>query len=262
MKTAKAFVKTFDKLTVQEGYSPQHVFNWDETVLFLEKLTRRTYTTAEEKRLPGHNPMRTGLPLHSGDCKVKPLLVYHFNTPRAFKTHKVTKENLYVLWRANRKAWVRRQLFIEWINVCFGSSGKKYLEEKRHPMKYQLVLDNALAHSPALDEDRCFEIIESTNLTLRQFWKEHFDIHICLKIIDQAWQEVSRHTLNSAWKSMSLEVDEANIDELIEEHQEEFTTDDVKELKAMRVNVVQEDCSEGEEDDALTKAEIKDGLDG
>ncbi|XP_068238457.1 tigger transposable element-derived protein 1-like [Palaemon carinicauda] len=155
---------------------------------------------------------------------------------------------------------------------------------------------------------RCFEIIESTNLTLRQFWKEHFDVVICLKMIDQAWQEILRPTLNSAWKklwhdavsardlegfhadkiedysenvddpepvaqaevaeiitlgkSMDLEVDEADINELIQEHQEELTTNDLKELEAMRGNIIQEECSWGEEDEPLTTAKIKEGLDG
>ncbi|XP_068213307.1 tigger transposable element-derived protein 1-like [Palaemon carinicauda] len=169
----------------------------------------------EEKRLPGHNPMKDRLTpalsaFASGDCKVKPLLVYRSDTPRTFKTHK-----------------------------------------------------------------RCLEIIESINLALRQFWKEHFDIVICLKIIDQSWQEVLRRSLNSArkklWpdadsaqdfeglhavqaeddsevaeiitlgKSVGLEVDEANIDELIEEHHEELKMDDLKDLEAMQVNVVQEE---------------------
>ncbi|XP_068238625.1 tigger transposable element-derived protein 1-like [Palaemon carinicauda] len=89
----------------------------------------------------------------SGDCKVKPLLVYHSNTHRAFKTHKVPKKNLNVSWRANGKAWVTRQLFIEWINICLGRIVKKYLEEKRLPMKGLLVLDNAPAHPLALDKD-------------------------------------------------------------------------------------------------------------
>ncbi|XP_068207462.1 tigger transposable element-derived protein 1-like [Palaemon carinicauda] len=36
-KAAKAFVKMFDELTVREGYSPQQVFNCDETEIFWNK---------------------------------------------------------------------------------------------------------------------------------------------------------------------------------------------------------------------------------
>ncbi|GFU39072.1 tigger transposable element-derived protein 1 [Nephila pilipes] len=91
---------------------------------------------------------------------------------------------------------------------------------------------------------RCFEVTENTNLTLREFWKNHYNIVICLKLIDIAWQGVTKSTLNSAWRklwpdvvlkqegfeefkpieeeivsigrSMVLEVDEADVADLIE----------------------------------------------
>ncbi|XP_068208363.1 tigger transposable element-derived protein 1-like [Palaemon carinicauda] len=206
-------------------------------------------------------------------------------------------------------------------------------------MECLLVLDNAPAHTPGLDEDIVAEysfmkvlylppnttplfqpmdqqvISNFKKLYTKYLFKICFDnfgrsllIVICLKMIDQSWQEVSRRTLNSAlkklWpdavsaqnfegfhadqaeddsenvddpepvarsevpeivtlrKSTDLEVDEADIDNLIEEHQEALITDGLKDLEAMRVNVVQEEFNGGEEDDPLTTAEIKEGLDG
>ena len=81
---------------------------------------------------------------------------------------------------------------------------------------------------------------------------------ICLKLIDIAWQGVTKRTLNSAWRklwpdvvlerdfegfepieeeivsigrSMGLEVDEADVADLVEEHAEELTTEELKELQ-------------------------------
>ena len=56
-------------------------------------MPRRTYIMAEEK-MPGYKPMKDRLTLTlcanvSGDCKIKPLLVYHLENPRAFKSHKI-----------------------------------------------------------------------------------------------------------------------------------------------------------------------------
>ncbi|XP_068222113.1 tigger transposable element-derived protein 1-like [Palaemon carinicauda] len=56
-KAPEAFVKTLDKLTRQEGCSSQQVSNCDKTGLFWKKMLRRTFITAEKKRLPGHKPM-------------------------------------------------------------------------------------------------------------------------------------------------------------------------------------------------------------
>ncbi|XP_068211841.1 tigger transposable element-derived protein 1-like [Palaemon carinicauda] len=215
----------------------------------------RTFITAEEKRLPGHKSMKDQLTLAlcanaSGDCKVKPLLVYHSENARAFKSQRILKEKLQVMWRANAKAWVTQHFFTEWVNMCFGLAGKKYgpaakkyLAERNLPLKCLLVLDNGPGHPSGLEEDildefrfikvlylppnttpllqpidqqvisnfeklymkhlfkKCFDVTDNTNLTLREFWKEHFIVH-CLKIIDDAWLDVTRCTLNSAWKKL------------------------------------------------------------
>ena len=274
----------------------------------------------------------------SGDCKIKPLLVYHSENPRAFKAHKILKEKLQVLWRANAKAWVTRQFFVEWVNLVFGPAVKRYLEENNLPIKCLLILDNAPAHPLGLEDDileefsfikvlylppnttsilqpmdqqvisnfkklytkhlfkRCFDITENTQLTLREFWKQHFDIVVCLKIIVMAWQEGTRRTLNAAWrklwpdavapqdfegfevelegkvdpevdeivslgKCMGLEVNDEDIDELIQEHHEELSTEELRELEVMQHTAVQEEFIKDEEEAAIIPtARIKDIL--
>lgn len=94
VKAAEDFLKTFSELMETKGFIPQHVFNCDETGLFWKKMPNRTYITAEEKMMPGHKPMKDRLTLAlcanaNGDCKIKPLLVYHSENPRAFKSHKI-----------------------------------------------------------------------------------------------------------------------------------------------------------------------------
>ncbi|XP_070592821.1 tigger transposable element-derived protein 1-like [Erythrolamprus reginae] len=311
------------------------IFNCDETGLFWKKMPRRTFITAEEKSLPGHKPMKDRLTLAlcanaSGDCKVKPLLVYHSENPRAFKTHKILKERLHVLWRSNARAWVTRQFFVDWVNLAFGPTVKEYLLANELPLQALLLLDNAPGHPPALQDDileefqfvkvvflppnttsilqpmdqqvianfkklytkhlfrRCFDVTENTNLTLREFWKDHFNIVSCLNIIDLAWQEVSRRNLNSAWKKlwsaavaprdsveteditetdtpleeivslgkcMGLQVDEGDINELVEEHEEPLSTEDLKALHEMQqMEMTQEMSSSEEEMQELPKA--------
>ncbi|KAL4009339.1 hypothetical protein ACER0C_003191 [Sarotherodon galilaeus] len=272
-KAAEEFVKKFEELINQEGYIPQQVFNCDETGLFWKKMPRRTYITMEEIKMPGHKPMKDRLTLAlcanaSGDCKVKPLLVYHSENPRAFKKHKILKERLEVMWRSNPKAW-----------------------ENDLPMKCLLIIDNAPAHPSGLEDDILEEfsfikvlflppnttpllqpmdqqvisnLKKLTQLTLKEFWKYHFDIVACLKLISLAWREVSRRTLNCAWRklwpdvvaprdfegfeggpqpevkveeivnlgtALGLEVDEEDINDLVHEHQEELSTAELQERR-------------------------------
>lgn len=339
-KAAEKFAAEFQKLMVSDFYLPQQVFNCDETGLFWKKMPKRTYITEEENALPGHKTMKDRLSLllcanASGDFKVKPLLVYHSENPRAFKKCKVQKSQLNVMWKSNSKAWVTRILFVEWINEVFGPAVKKFLLDKNLPLIALLVMDNAPAHPPNLEDDlledlefikvkflppnttpllqpmdqqvisnfkklytkalfqRCFEVTEGTNLTLREFWKNHFHIVDCLKIIDKAWDGVTKRTLNSAWrklwsncvlghdfegfsheqkspvvdeivslgKTMGLEVDEDDIQELVEEHGQELTTDELMDLHREQHQEVVEEISSEEEDkkteESLSSNEIR-----
>ncbi|GFS82554.1 tigger transposable element-derived protein 1 [Nephila pilipes] len=242
------------------------------------------------------------------------------------------KEKLQVLWRASSKAWVTCQFFIEWMNIVFGPSEKKYLIDNGLPLKCVLLLDNAPAQPPDLEDDlldkfkfikivylppntistlqlmdqqvisnfkklftkhlfkRCFEVTENTNLTLREFWKNHYNIVICLKLIDIAWQGVTKRTLNSAWRklwpdvlkregfegfepieeeivsigrSKGLEVDEADVADLIEEYAEELTMEELKELQKISHSGVMMELGSEEEvesEEKLTSHEISDIL--
>ncbi|XP_068245377.1 tigger transposable element-derived protein 1-like [Palaemon carinicauda] len=69
------------------------------------------------------------------------------------------------------------------------------------PMDQQVIANFKKLYTKHLFR-RCFEVTESTQLTLHEFWMAHFDIVQCLKMINIAWNEVSRRTLNSSWKKL------------------------------------------------------------
>lgn len=338
---AEKFVPEFKKFVDKERLSPQQVFNCDETGLFWKKLPNRTYITKEEKCLPGHKPMKDRLTLllcanASGDCKIKPLLVYHSENPRPFKKNGVQKSKLSVMWRANKKAWTTRQFFTEWFVEVFAPAVKTYLIEKNLPLKALLLMDNAPAHPPGVEEElgkgykfsevmflppnttpliqpmdqnviasfkklytkalfeRCFEVTSETELTLREFWKNHFNILHCLRLIDKAWGQVSVRSLQSAWKNLwptcvtakdfegfepsvqesavvedivslgraiGIEVDSDDVEELVQAHSEDLTTDELRQLHQEQLQEVTEELSSGEEEgnskERVSTAEIK-----
>lgn len=332
-KCAEDFATEFGGFVHAEGYVPQQVFNCDETGLFWKKMPSRTFITKEEKKKPGHKPMKDRLTLllcsnASGDFRVKPLLVYHSENPRAFKH--VNKFQLGVQWRANPKARMTRQIFVDWVNEVFGPSVKKYLSEHNLPQRALLVLDDAPAHPPGLQESisedfrfievkflppnttpllqpmnqqvianfkklytkavfkKCFDVTSDTELTLKEFWKSQFNILHSVGLIVKSWQEVSNRTLNSAWrklypeavpesksgglgeepdsvvedivsmgKSMGLEVNDEDIEELVEEHNQDLTTEELQELHREQQKVFMEKVSSEEEKVEITSAEIR-----
>lgn len=86
----------------------------------------------------------------SGNCKLKPLAVYHSLKPRAFKN--IDTQTLPVIWKANKKAWVTRVIFLEWFKENLIPEAKVYLEKLKIPFKVLLLLDNAPGHPVDLNE--------------------------------------------------------------------------------------------------------------
>ncbi|XP_056416091.1 tigger transposable element-derived protein 1-like [Hyla sarda] len=282
----------------------------------------------------GHKPMKDRLTLlvganASGDFKLKPMLVYHSDTPRVFKQKKIIKANLGVFWRCNKKAWVTRHVFNEWAIEVFCPSVKAYLERNRLPLKAILLLDNAPGHDPALAESleaqfsfitvkflppnttpllqpmdqqvisnfkklytkkmftKCSDATEADkNLTIKEFWKTQFTILDCVRLIVSAWNDVSIRVLNSAWKplwpsvvhkadvsvaqedsieteivtlgqAMGLEVDEDDVEEMIQDHEVELTTEELIELENSTEHVSGEE-DHCEDDHVVTVQELKD----
>ena len=77
----------------------------------------RTYISKEEKCAPGFKAAKDRMILlpgdnTAGDLKLKPLLVYLAETPRAMKGY--SKAHLPVVWHSNKKGWVTRIVFEEW----------------------------------------------------------------------------------------------------------------------------------------------------
>ncbi|XP_053336861.1 diphthine methyltransferase isoform X1 [Clarias gariepinus] len=159
------------------------------------------------------------------------------------------------------------------------------------PLDQQVIANFKKIYTRELFQ-KCFEVTNATQLTLRDFLKEHFNIYTCVTLIDKSWQGVARRTLNSAWgklwpecvldrdfdwfeseprvtvveeivnlgSTMGLEVDWGDVDELVEEHREELTTE---ELEAIREEQQQtaEEVSVGEEqqekEEELSSEEIR-----
>ncbi|XP_069188071.1 tigger transposable element-derived protein 1 isoform X1 [Procambarus clarkii] len=168
------------------------------------------------------------------------------------------------------------------------------------PMDQKVIANFKKLYTKALLE-RCVDVIEATELTLKEFWKDHFNILGALRLIDKAWEGVTWRTLNSAWRNLwpmgvheryfegfghapapvddpevhlvddivalgqtlGLELDAADVQELVEEHSDELTTEELLELlEELSQEEVQELLSGKEEvrDDAAPSREIREVL--
>lgn len=95
----------------------QQCFDVMATALDWKKILPRTLIATEEKSVPDFKTAKDRLPLllrsnAAGDFKLRPVLIYHFQTLRALKNY--AKSILPVLYKWNRKAWMTAHFFITW----------------------------------------------------------------------------------------------------------------------------------------------------
>jgi len=62
----------------------------------------------------------------------------------------------------------------------------------------QQVIRNFKKHYTKALFRKCFEATSSSDVTLQNFWKSHFNITDAVFLIVVAWKEVSARCLNSA----------------------------------------------------------------
>lgn len=319
MIAANAYPAQLREIIDKGGYSAKQVFNIDETGLCWKRMPSRTYIAQEEKTAPGFKAAKDRLTLllggnAEGDVKLKPMLIYQSENPRALKG--IPKNQLPVIWRCNKKkenksrskAWMTSYLFEDYVKGYFSNFAKKYCEENNLRNKVLLLVDNAPGH-PEVCKEWCEnvevqflppnttsliqpmdqgviatfkayylrrtiqQLIKETDrddrLSVQQYWKD-FNIKKCLDNIRDAWDEVSPSTMNGVWRKIwpecvygfkgfpqqdtltkdivklaqqagFEEVDENDVTELLESHNEELTNEDLLELEQERAHEEDDD---------------------
>ncbi|XP_069832253.1 tigger transposable element-derived protein 1-like [Dendropsophus ebraccatus] len=242
-KAAREFPKALAQIIAEGDYCAQQVFNVDETGLFWKCLPNRTYISKEVKSAPSHKVSKERLTLllggnAVGDYKLKPMLVYQAENPRALQG--ISKAQLPVIWKSNRKAWVTLVVFEDRFNNYFVPSVECYCTSKDIPFKVLLILDNAPGHPADVDDfhpnvkvvylppnttaliqpmdqgviatfkayyhrrviGKALQATEKNkDLTLKDFWKK-YNILDAVQNIADSWDEVKQTSMNGLWKKL------------------------------------------------------------
>ena len=96
------------------GYKHQQIFNMDETGRQWKKIPECMYITKERKSDPGFKAFKDCFTLLlranlTGDWKMKSVLVYHTENPRALKGY--DKNSLPGQWYSNSSGWMTGTIF-------------------------------------------------------------------------------------------------------------------------------------------------------
>lgn len=239
---AERFVEALKAIIEEGGYSAKQIFNLDETALFWKRMPARTYISREEKTAPGFKASKDRYTLlfggnAEGDCKLKPVLVYHSANPRALKGY--AKNLLPVHFFSNPKGWVTGQIFSDYLVSKLKDELRHYCESENLSFKILLLVDNAPGH-PTSIQDLCeniqivylppnttsliqpmaqgvistfkayylkkiFDAVakasDNGKTTVKDFWKS-FNIRDSIMLVGEAWDAVSHSCMNGVWKKL------------------------------------------------------------
>ena len=213
----------------EKGFSPQQVYNIDETGLFWKKMPSRTYIAQEEKTAPGFKAAKDRLTLLLGGNaageKLKPMLVYCSENPRALKG--VVKGQLPVLWRSNKKAWVTSAITHDYVFSYLLPFITENNRKHNLDNKALLLVDNAPGHPPTMVDwsdilTVCFlppnttSILQPMDQGVIANFKAYYTRITMQQLIEQTDGE-GKPTLREFWKAYNIKKAIVNIKDAWEE---------------------------------------------
>lgn len=142
------------KNIIEEGqYTPDQIFNMDETNFYWKTMPRRTFITAKSAKVRGRKAIKERFTLlfamnASGTCRLKPTVVHRAKRPRAYKG--LNMNNLNVHWMSSKKGYMSAKLSQDWMKEAFIPQVEKHCKDNNIRFNILLLLDNAPGHSPLL----------------------------------------------------------------------------------------------------------------
>lgn len=123
-----------------KNYSPEDIWNTDETGLFFRALPNKTLCLKSDPCKGGKiskERLTVMFCVNMVGDREKPLVIGKYAKPRCFNG--MNPENFNIIWKSNKRAWMTREIMTEWLHQL----DRKM---KRRNRKILLFLDNATSH--------------------------------------------------------------------------------------------------------------------
>ncbi|KAL1241264.1 Tigger transposable element-derived protein [Trichinella spiralis] len=151
---------------------------------------------------------------------VKPGLIYKTASPRAIKHF--DSKSLPVHWMHGKKAWVTKDLFLDWFHHCFIPETKRYLSALGLKFKVLLILDNATDHPENLQfESENVDVaylppdasshVQPLDQGVIQTFKAYYTRRTMARLVaamdedsnlEESFTELKVETVNACWRNL------------------------------------------------------------
>ena len=153
--SATLFVDELREFIKKENLTLDQIYNADETGLFWRLLPNRILVCGDEAHadeLAKERLTVLGCANAAGTHKCELLVIGKSAHPRAFKN----VNHLPVTYKANKRAWVTQDIFLNWFNNNFATEERNHCKKMGlgDNCKILLLLDNCPAHP---DDERLFK---------------------------------------------------------------------------------------------------------
>jgi len=149
-EAAEAYPEELRKMIEDQGYVASQVYNCDETGLYYKMLPDKSLAqSSDNKKTLGFKQSKNRLTAllcfnASGTLKLQPLIIGRYEKPRCF--HHVNLKTLPVHCDFPSNGWMTGAIFEDWFHKKFVPEVRKYLRQKKLPLKALLLVDNCAAH--------------------------------------------------------------------------------------------------------------------
>ena len=149
---SEEFRSFFHKFVEQNNFTPDQLFNCDETGLYWRLLPNKTLADASEKCAKNFKSPKDRVTLMatanaSGYFQLLLVFIHKSAKPRCFSG--INMSALPVHYYSQKSCWMDSLIFKDWFHKHFVPTVTKYLELKLLSPQALLLLDNALSHSSA-----------------------------------------------------------------------------------------------------------------